>query len=393
METVALSSLTWLVAVQFVLYAAGWSLISLLLGPRRAAVGHWVAFLLCMAAGFVAAAHRDEPRHWLAFNGASWLFVLGYVLLRRGVELFLRQPPRDAEHALTLATVSLSFALVPVDAASAPLRVMLAYGLAAWIMLRLLLTLYTPLHERYGPRQLWLLAAPAVLLTGVYLLRLLHQLLWPDPAVDMDALRLPMMTGYLVGAALFNFSFMTLVMLSLVNRLRLQSQRDALTGLPNRRALDDDLQREWARWLRSGRSFVLLALDLDHFKLVNDGHGHLVGDQVLRQLARRLNGAAREVDTVARTGGEEFLVLMPDTLAEGALPAAERLRQAVCNEAFVTDQVSLPMTVSIGAAEVRTGDPHIDAVLARADSALYRAKHEGRNCCRRAPAPGPESAP
>ncbi len=158
-----------------------------------------------------------------------------------------------------------------------------------------------------------------------------------------------------------------------------QNRHDDLTGLANRRALDRALLREWRRLQRTGTGFTVLAMDLDHFKEVNDRFGHPAGDQMLVQVAGRLKRAAREVDLIARVGGEEFIVLVHGSSADGAVIAAERLRVAVAAAPYALKDGLAPITISIGVALARQEDPDLADVLERADQALYRAKREGRN--------------
>jgi diguanylate cyclase (GGDEF)-like protein len=195
----------------------------------------------------------------------------------------------------------------------------------------------------------------------------------------LDGSALRSLFVFIVAAAVFNFAFMAMVTHRLLGRLRVLSERDALTNLLNRRAIDRDLQREWHRWQRRRDRFAVLIVDLDHFKQINDTLGHAVGDEVLRQMAHRLNVQARETDQVARIGGEEFLVLLPATSREGALRVAERMLAQLREQPLAPSAGGVRMTASIGAALVEAGDADVAAVLARADQALYRAKSQGRN--------------
>jgi diguanylate cyclase (GGDEF)-like protein len=155
---------------------------------------------------------------------------------------------------------------------------------------------------------------------------------------------------------------------------------DELTGLHNRRFFDGRLQYELARFGRYGSPLSLLVLDIDHFKQVNDGHGHPVGDQVLRQLAVLCKSMIRRVDLLARIGGEEFALLMPNTLPEGALAVATRLLDRVAMTPFEAQDLVLRLTVSMGLVTVQPGWHGDTAQLFRAaDQALYRAKLDGRN--------------
>jgi two-component system cell cycle response regulator len=156
---------------------------------------------------------------------------------------------------------------------------------------------------------------------------------------------------------------------------------DSLTGLSNRRYLDTHLDTLIERARARRQQLSILICDIDHFKQVNDRHGHDSGDDVLRTFAKRIRECIRNIDLVCRYGGEEFVVVMPGTDAATATVVAERLRVSVANNAFRTsgDDVSLAVTVSIGVATLADQDADGRALVKRADQALYTAKHDGRN--------------
>lgn len=155
--------------------------------------------------------------------------------------------------------------------------------------------------------------------------------------------------------------------------------RDPLTGLLNRREFVRQADLELARARRSGAPLSLIMLDLDHFKIINDRHGHAVGDEVLRQTARQMAGTTRQTDRVARFGGEEFVLLLPDTSAEQARHLAEKLREGLAHARVPA--LGIPVTASLGVATVSgTESVTLDAMLHEADQALYEAKRRGRNC-------------
>ena len=156
---------------------------------------------------------------------------------------------------------------------------------------------------------------------------------------------------------------------------RRQAMYDTLTGLFNRRSFDDLMARELASLERSGSDLSLVMIDLDHFKAVNDTHGHDAGDGVLRDSAEILRNVCRPRDLPCRWGGEEFVWLMPETDLEGAAQAAERLRADI--EAHSFEKVGT-LTASLGVAQAKNGDS-AEQVNKRADEALYRAKDGGRN--------------
>ncbi|MDB5851308.1 MAG: diguanylate cyclase with sensor [Rhodoferax sp.] len=154
---------------------------------------------------------------------------------------------------------------------------------------------------------------------------------------------------------------------------------DHLTGIGNRRSFFEAAELEFLRGKRLPRKLSLLMLDLDHFKRVNDGHGHPAGDAVLRDFAALLTASFREVDVVCRLGGEEFAVLMPSADLAQAQAGAERLRQRAEMHAVVVDGVTIRYTVSGGIAMVDSDAADLDTLMKRADMALYAAKAEGRN--------------
>ena len=162
-------------------------------------------------------------------------------------------------------------------------------------------------------------------------------------------------------------------------RLNTLATRDSLTGVSNRRDFERRLKVMLASASRNGYPLTLMAVDLDHFKHINDTYGHPVGDAVLRAFAARCEAAVRESDVVGRVGGEEFMVGMNGASLAEATAAAERLRLAVADGGIAaTPQVSVDLTVSIGLAMLAEGDDAA-ALVARADAALYRAKRNGRN--------------
>jgi two-component system cell cycle response regulator len=174
----------------------------------------------------------------------------------------------------------------------------------------------------------------------------------------------------------------------LQERLRQNYQRslslaltDELTGLYNRRYLFAHLNEVLGQMADSGSETALMLFDIDHFKRVNDQYGHPAGDEVLRELASRAMRQVRSVDLVGRLGGEEFVVVMPETSLAGAAAVAERLRSAVAGEPFVLRESGerLPVTVSVGIAVTGDEKESMEVLLKRADDALYAAKNAGRN--------------
>ncbi|CAN5906489.1 hypothetical protein BH11PSE8_BH11PSE8_33580 [soil metagenome] len=161
--------------------------------------------------------------------------------------------------------------------------------------------------------------------------------------------------------------------------LRRSVSCDHLTGLANRRALYDAAELELQRWRRAPRPLSLVMFDADHFKRINDLHGHATGDAVLRHLAAGMSATFRAIDVVARLGGEEFVVLLPGTSVEGAEAVAQRLCEGLAAQAVEVGGVPIRCTVSAGVATMEDGVAGVDELIQRADAAMYAAKANGRN--------------
>ena len=157
---------------------------------------------------------------------------------------------------------------------------------------------------------------------------------------------------------------------------------DALTGTFNRRHFLQLVEREWSRAKRYEMDCALLLMDVDHFKQVNDRHGHLCGDQLLRQIADVTLETLRQADVLARFGGEEFIVFLPHTDPLGALDVAERIRERIEALDFAWNGQPVPVSASLGVAALHAEHITLDQLISDADEALYSAKTAGRNCVR-----------
>lgn len=164
-----------------------------------------------------------------------------------------------------------------------------------------------------------------------------------------------------------------------LNKAKLLSETDELTGLYNMRGFSIIANRLFAQAQRYARASSVLMVDSDNLKSVNDTHGHEAGNRLLRQLADRIQAELRYTDVSARYGGDEFVVLLPETPSDGAMDVAERIRESMSGNPLVFDGKQVPSTVSVGVASFPQDGQSIDAIVGRADRALYKAKREGRN--------------
>jgi diguanylate cyclase (GGDEF)-like protein len=163
--------------------------------------------------------------------------------------------------------------------------------------------------------------------------------------------------------------------------LRQIATTDSLTGALTRRAFEVEITREYRRNSRYQHGLSVIAVDVDHFKKINDNYGHAAGDLVLKNVVSQIMQSLREVDFLGRMGGEEFVVGLPETGVDGATIVAERLREMIASMAITSNGDSIAVTASFGIAAFTRGDRDWKEMLGRADVALYQAKQEGRNRC------------
>lgn len=362
--------LVGLMAAQFVVHAAGWAMAASMQRHRASAEAHFAVFWGAIAAALVFTLVPGRP--WPQI-GADLLLVGAGIALHRGILRFYRQPLPDRLYAVVAgATAGVMLLSLAFDTG--------ARWRAAWVTLALAAAAVASarafwVHGRARVR--WLAAAAAVAL-GSAALALVLRTLWalvhvpaePELHIAM-VLDVASAIALFFLAGLFNLAQLRLVLGRVLGSLVAQSQRDALTGVSNRRGFMQALDAAHRRSLRNGAPYGLLMVDIDHFKRINDQHGHAAGDAALQRLARELQAAVRAGDTVGRLGGEEFCLLLPTCDLAGAHGLAERLCAAVAG--------ATGLTVSIGVALADAAAEQPEAALSRADAALYRAKREGRN--------------
>ena len=234
---------------------------------------------------------------------------------------------------------------------------------------------------RQGPWRVTLVAAlAAAALAALAGLRALWQAAAPLDFVLLLAMSLG--AAALVGAAVWPLMHMLRDLEAARMQLDVLATRDELTGVFNRRQFLVLADREWARCRRYDMGAAMVMLDVDHFKRVNDQHGHLAGDLMLREIARAAAETLRHADFLGRFGGEEFIVFLPHTDVLGALDVAERIRERVAAIRLEWRGQQINTTASLGVATLGISHDTVGALIADADRALYTAKDAGRNCVR-----------
>lgn len=289
----------------------------------------------------------------------------------------VQHPKSSAWQALLLLTALLALVLYPLSEAHAARGVVLLLMVLVWV---LALLGPPPVAARGISSVSW------VALSGLMLWEAWVQAdpsAWALPLATWLSLTLGLAMLHLLAHRQANcqrdFEQQASALSASFHKITELATHDELTGLSNRRHLLELMAREQQRQSRTHAPLCVAMLDLDHFKRVNDAHGHAAGDTVLKIFAHILRQTLRTTDEIARWGGEEFLLLMPHTHVQEAHLAVERLRQALATASFAPVPLSTPVTFSAGIVPACEGGD-MDAIIACADEAMYRAKTSGRNC-------------
>ncbi len=336
-------------------------------------LGIWSAALLVLfISGLLFAGRGKLPDH-LSVTTANVLLWSGVYLIYVGTQRFFGVTPRVRPWIALIAAVWLvSFWFTYIEPGY---RVRL---IVSNLLMACLFAALVWLVLKQGANTFARMLTAGVLMGNavIQLLRLVTSFQLPADAAFLDAA--PHQQVYLTSYA-FLILLLSIGMVLMANdRLRTELEHlathDSLTSALTRRHINEACQRELERCRRHGRSMALLMMDLDHFKEVNDTHGHQAGDQVLIKLVATVNTLLRRPDHLGRYGGEEFVVLLPETSLDEALQVAERIR-AVCAQPDRRPSC----TVSIGVTTWQKDNDTLETLIARADAAMYRAKANGRN--------------
>lgn len=374
--------LTLILLQQGLAVFAWWGAARLLRVSRVSAL-HWAAASAVITLTLVLYALIGLVPGVLAHGLSNALVPLAFVLLRRGVQRFVRLRYSDLEHQALVLVSAVVIAAGWQAGASESLPILVATAVPAWCLLRMAVESHASLQAEFGASAARVFGGAIGLLGLLFALRFVAGLAWPELAARPVGVDTPLNTllvmSFMVIGLMLQMVLGLLVVMRLAQRLSHLSRHDSLTGLPNRRVMQDAITAARLRHLRRGTPYALLAVDVDHFKRVNDEHGHAVGDEALVHVARALRESLRSDDCVARMGGEEFCALLGDCDRDEALAHAERLRGAVAATPLrLADGRPLRLTVSVGVALAADAvEPR--ALLEQADGALYAAKDAGRN--------------
>ncbi len=362
-----IASVVWLM-IAGGLRESPWACASL--AGANAALG--ASFLVHEALGLVSSTHA-----WWS----DLLSLIGFGLVRLAVPLIGERPAPWRSVFVVVVTVGVVTSTLTGGPESLPHKLLLYGGMGALALLSALDAWRLMRARGLNARAALVLASPLVVVGLLLLARPAEALLAPGRTDDIDAanaFNIAWLWASLVLALLINGWIAFLLLMKLVLEIRRLTERDPLTDALNRRALSEAVDLEHSRQMR-GLGYALVLLDMDRFKQLNDTLGHAAGDAALKALVAVVRPCLREVDQLARLGGEEFCVLLPHTGIAGAALVAERMRALLAAHPFAWEGQAWGLTASFGIAESSAGDDSAAEVLKRADQALYRAKAQGRN--------------
>ncbi|MGO9122762.1 MAG: GGDEF domain-containing protein [Desulfomonilaceae bacterium] len=350
--------------------------------------GRWTLSKVPHAIGFLLISLRGLIPDWVSVLVANGLLFVSPIVLYEGIRQFCAKPHRDLFNYSLMLFLLASFNYFFWVEPNMKARMLTITACTALIIMRCAANLFLAAPRALRP-SFWFTAAMFGLYGVVLVLRLLHggglsNMLDPlAPELWQNLLfvgTIVMPIGWTFGFFMMTNDRLTLELRTAEGELRELAATDFLTGAFNRRSFVEMSQRECLRARRHGSSLALLIMDIDHFKHFNDTFGHPAGDAMLCAMVDACRASLRAIDLFARWGGEEFVVLLPDTDYAGSLRVAEQLRGAVADLSVPAGTGHAQATISIGGALWTRGDEDLDALLRRADIALYQAKQRGRNC-------------
>jgi diguanylate cyclase (GGDEF)-like protein len=367
-----------MVAVIQAVFAVIWALSAWLVKGTRRAAAHWAAWSILSATIWIAIAAQIESPPLLAVVAG----FIGVMCLQRGIRIFIEREPEHRLHALLIAAVVFAWWL-GTHTSLRYSQAFINFGVLAWLYFDIARDLYLHARKKLRFKKPWLLALPTALGAIGYGSRALQALLEPRSVLDQmstdSTLNVASAFYFVVLVLALHSTLVVLVVARLVAALRRLSRHDVLTDLLNRRAMEEALDHQIKTCKRDGATFTVMMLDMDHFKRINDQHGHAVGDLALKHVAAVLQSSIREQDALARFGGEEFVVMMARATLDQAEPQADKILTSIADSPLKHDGLTVPLSISIGLAQWTGGSEDASHLLSRADAALFQAKVQGRN--------------
>lgn len=371
-----------IIGTQQLLYFLGWLMAAHLIPPMRQIAVRWSLFALVLAFFFFLNS-SDLVTTPIVGSLSVLTLLFSVVLARRASEHFFALDVKWREDVpFLLLVAALLYGVYQLDNQDEQTRFVLTLvclGLA-WLIIRTMITVHKAMAREFGNSIAMILHAPSLLLATIVLIQ--SALLQTKINIVMDTQsgqfhNVSYLLLMLIATGFTHIFYVILIVKRLILQLEIQSKCDPLTNTLNRRGMQEILNQQMEIRFRYNEPFSVLMLDIDHFKRINDEHGHDKGDDVLRKIAQIIRSSVRATDQVARIGGEEFLVILPRTQLAVAAEMAERIRSII--ESRSTEIMGKPVTISIGVTHAIPQDSEQDRLLIRADQALYQSKEHGRN--------------
>ena len=353
-------------------------------GNVRPSLRWWLAALLLHPVGLSLACMHDMAPTWLSVPLGDTALALALGCMAISLRVFYGMPERRLALSGITAMVGVSAVWFTFVMPNLQGRIVVRELLLAGLLASAARAVFRPGGPRGRvPRLTGSLFAVA---TGLMVARALHEVLWPitwSQVMEPTYVNLLCLGALVVLPMLATVSFLLMCTERGQEELERTARLDFLTGIFNRRAIEDLASRAISAARRHGTPLAIMILDLDHFKRINDAHGHEVGDHALLETVRRMREAMRAEDLVGRLGGEEFVAVMPDMDLDSAYAAAERLRRNFSDRPMFIysggERIEIMVTVSIGVTVLQSDDRLFSHLLRRADQAMYAAKAGGRN--------------
>lgn len=346
----------------------------------RESMNWWVAGAFLLPCSFVMLVLRDVAPAWITVTLSNTMVAASVSCIAIAIEVFQSRPRRRLHVWLLVAAVAVCTAGLGKVLEPAAARLSVVAALLAALLACGLWNLYRqPRPEGRSQHILGLVLTVAMLILGY---RALAMFFDPGQVTDVFELSPVQVLTYAVGSVLpvvASFGFLLMCTERSQRELRHAAGTDYLTGCFNRRAIEQHGARAMAAARRHGMPLAILVVDIDHFKRINDELGHAAGDLALVQAVTRIRGSLRTEDLLGRLGGEEFIVLMPNTDSASAVSAGERIRQGFSATPLRMGGDERTVTLSVGVAVLAPADRQFSQLLQRADRAMYAAKNAGRD--------------
>ncbi|KEK26849.1 MULTISPECIES: GGDEF domain-containing protein [Shewanella] len=362
--------------------AIAWGLIAKPLNIAKLASIRFSLANICVFIGIILNTLRTESNSYLYWFCADIVILLGFIMLRWGTQYLFRLQHSTKLDLTMLAITAALMLMVPPNVQSQPILAMIFSANAALSFVMLSRDNYYAIRRETGNKIAIAMITPLIAMAIIFMIRFFIALLSPSETPIFIAMHtieaIPVLWFYVFLALLINILMIGNAMTRLVSKIRMLAEKDQLTGLWNRRAMQKRLTTTHQRWQKNAEPYSVILLDLDHFKHINDHYGHDVGDLALLTAARLFNSVLREHDVLCRHGGEEFLVLLPATSAPSARAVADKLHRILRENPIHWQDKKVQLCASVGYATIYQGCQP-DKLLIEADHAMYQAKSEGRD--------------